>query len=152
MSRLKPTILIALDRHAAAFCERVQLNLERDLGYRGSLVKSYSLVLDDETGLAIEANLSAVADYSFTLSATEESNTPTAEEVQAVLETKSFELEPQLSEIFEAGRRYDEIQKAREAGIEIARNRMVYLVLSSIASDRIAVIEKTGLRTRPRSA
>ena len=136
MSRLKPTILIALDRHAAAFCERVQLNLERDLGYRGSLVKSYSLVLDDETGLAIEANLSAVADYSFTLSATEESNTSSAEEVQAVFETKSFELEPQLSEIFEAGRRYDEIQKAREAGIEIARNRMVYLVLSS--ADRVA--------------
>jgi hypothetical protein len=38
MSRLKPTILIALDRHAAAFCERVQLDLERDLGYRGSLI------------------------------------------------------------------------------------------------------------------
>ena len=131
MSRLKPTILIALDRHAAAFCERVQLNLERDLGYHGSLVKSYCLMLDDETGLAIDANLSAIADFSFILSTAKESNTPTAEEVQAVFESRSFELEPALSEIVEAGRRYDEIQKAHEAGIEIARNRMVYLVLSS---------------------
>jgi hypothetical protein len=131
MSRLKPTILIALDGHAAAFCERVQLNLERDLGYSGSLVKSYSIVLDDKTGPAIDANLSAIADFSFTLATSKESNTPTAEEVQAVFETKSFELEPRLSEIFEAGRRYDEIQKAREAGIEIVQNRRVYLTLSS---------------------
>jgi len=131
MSRLKPTILIALDRHAAAFCERVQLNLERDLGYRGSLVKSYSLVLDDEKGPVIETNLSAIADFSFTLSTTKEPGTPTAEEVQAVFEARSFELEPALSEVFAAGRRYDEIQKALEAGIEIARNRVVYLALSS---------------------
>lgn len=131
MSRLKPTILIALDRHAAAFCERVQLDLERDLGYRGSLVKSYSLLLDDKTGPAIDENLSAIADASFTLSTAEESNTATAEEVQAVFETRSFELEPGLSEIFEAGRRYDEIQKAREAGIEIVQNRRIYVVLSS---------------------
>src|SRR5689334_20158991 len=120
MSRLKPTILIALDRHAAAFCERVQLDLERDLGYRGSLIKSYCLMLDDKTGPVIDANLSAIADFSFSLSATKESNKLTADEVQAVFETKSFELEPELSEIFQSGRRYEEIQKAREAGIEIA--------------------------------
>lgn len=130
MSRLKPTILIALDRHAAAFCERVQLNLERDLGYRGSLIKSYGLVTG-ETGPLIEENLSTIADFSFNLSTTKESNTPTAEQVEALFEKKSFELEPKLSEIFEAGRRYDEIQKAHEAGIEIAQNRTVYLALSS---------------------
>lgn len=136
MPRLKPTILIALDRHAAAFCERVQINLERDLGYRGSLVKSYSLVLDDKIGPAIDSNLSAFSDFSFTLFVPKESDTPTAKEVQAVFETRSFELEPALSEILQAGRRYDEIQKAREAGIEIAQKRMVYLVLSSV--DRVA--------------
>lgn len=134
MSRLKPTILIALDRHAAAFCERVQLNLERDLGYRGSLVKSYGLVNDHATGPTIDENLSAIADFSFTLSTTKESNTPTSEEVEAGFERTSFELEPKLSEIFQAGRRYDEIQKAHEAGIEIAQNRVVYLALSSADS------------------
>jgi hypothetical protein len=146
MSRLKPTILIALDRHAAAFSERVQLNLERDLGYRGSLVQSYSLVFDDETGPAIDENLSAVADFTFTLSTNSESETPAAEDVQAVFETRSFELEPRLSEIFEAGRRFDEIQKARAAGIEITQNRMVFLVLSS--ADCVAsamIIEFTRL-------
>ncbi len=131
MSRLKPTILIALDRNAAAFCERVQLNLERDLGYRGSLVKSYGLVFDDKSTPAIEPNLSAIADFSFTFSTTKESKPSNAGEVQTAFEAKSFELEPGLSEIFEAGRRFDEIQKAREAGIEVTRNRVVYLVLSS---------------------
>jgi hypothetical protein len=136
MSRLKPTILIALDRHAAAFCERVQLNLERDLGYRGSLVKSYGLVNDDKTGLVIDENLSAISDFSFTLTTNKESKTPTAEEVEAVFEKKSFELEPELSEILQAGRRYDEIEKAHEAGIEIAQSRVIYLALSS--ADRVA--------------
>ena len=120
MSRLKPTILIALDRHAAAFCERVQLNLERDLGYRGSLVKSYSLVLDDKKGPVIETNLSAIADFSFTLSATKEPSTATAAEVKAVFEARSFELEPALSEIFAAGRRYDEIQKALDPQLNLS--------------------------------
>src|SRR6476660_8907964 len=98
MSRLKPTILIALDRHAAAFCERVQLDLERDLGYCGSLVKSYSLAFDDKAGPAMDANISTIADFSFTLSTTKESNTTTADEVQAAFEARSFELEPELSE------------------------------------------------------
>ena len=136
MSRLKPTILIALDRHAAAFCERVQLNLERDLGYRGSLIKSYGLVNDDPAGPVIDENLSAIADFSFTLPTKKVSNTPTPEEVEAGFENTSFELEPKLSEIFQAGRRYDEIQKAHEAGIEIAQNRVVYLALS--AADSVA--------------
>src|SRR5689334_4896076 len=131
MSRLKPTLLIALDRHAAAFCERVQLDLERDLQYCGSLVKSYGLVNDDKKGLLIDEDLAAIADFSFTLTSPEKSKAANSDEVEASFEKKSFELEPKLSEILEAGRSYDEIQKAHEAGIEIAHNRMVYLVLSS---------------------
>src|SRR5215213_4563972 len=140
MLRLKPTILISLDRHAAAFCERVQLNLERDLGYRGSLVSSYGVVVDDKAVPAIHRNLSQIADYSFNLSPTRESKIPTSEEAQAVFESRSFELEPEISEIFEAGRDYTEIERARQAGIELAQNRMVYLLLSSADSVASGVI------------
>ena len=68
MSRLKPTILIALDRHAAAFCERVQLNLERDLNYTGSLIKSYSrppVILVQSRGLLIAGYMVLTLPYMY---------------------------------------------------------------------------------------
>lgn len=131
MARMKPTILISLDPHAAAFCERAQAKLERDLGYSGSLVRSYGLIAPGDADPSLEKNLSAIADFAFQLSAPANDSKPSAEEAQADFESKSAGLEPELSEILEAGRRAAEIEKARQLGIELARNRLVYLVLSS---------------------
>lgn len=134
MARLKPTILISLDRHAAAFCERVQFKLERDLGYRGSLVQSYGLKTGSDSGPAIEKDLSTIADFTFTLDTPSDGERPSAEAAQRDFEAGSAKLEPELSEILEAGRRAADIEKARQSGIELARNRLVYLVLSSTDS------------------
>lgn len=131
MARLKPTILISLDRHAAAFCERVQFKLERDLGYRGSLVQSYGLQTGSDSGPAIEKDLSTIADFTFTLDTPSDVQRPSAEAAQRNFEAGSARLEPELSEILEVGRRAADIEKARQSGIELARNRLVYLVLSS---------------------
>lgn len=134
MARLKPTILISLDRHAAAFCERVQIKLERDLGYRGSLVQSYGLKIGSDSGPAIEKDLSAIADFTFTPNTPADVQRPNAETAQRNFEAGSAKLEPELSEILELGRRAADIEKARQSGIELARNRLVYLVLSSTDS------------------
>lgn len=134
MRRLKPTILISLDRYSAAFCERVQVKLERDLDYHGSLVQSYGLVVGAEDATHLEKDLAAIADRSFNLNTTRDVNRPTADEAQAAFEAKVYDLEPELSEMFEAGRRSVEIERARLSGIDLARNRMIYLLLSSVDS------------------
>lgn len=140
MARLKPTILISLDCHAAAFCERVQFKLERDLGYSGSLVRSYGLNTCTDAGPAIEKDLSAIADYAFKLGAGPDAKRSSAEEAQSSFESSSARLEPELSEILEAGRHAAEIEKARQSGIELTRNRLIYLVLSSTDSVASGVI------------
>ena len=134
MRRLKPTILISLDRKAVAFCERVQIKLERDLAYRGSLVQSYGLVADEEAPTHLERNLGAIADHNFNLTTTQDLTRPSADEAQAAFEGRAYDLEPELSEIIEAGRRSVEIERARLSGVELTRNRMIYLLLSSIDS------------------
>lgn len=134
MRRLKPTILISLDRKAVAFCEQVQVKLERDLGYRGSLVQSYGLVVDGEAPPLLERNLAPIADNSFNLNTTRDLKRPTADEAQATFESRAYDLEPELSEMIEAGRRSVEIERARLSGVELTRNRMIYLLLSSVDS------------------
>lgn len=131
MRRLKPTILISLDRYAAAFCEQVQVKLERDLAYQGSLVKSYGLVVNGDAPPSLDQNLAAIADQSFNFAGTHDSKRLTADEAQVLFETKSFDLETDLSKIFEAGRSATEIERARLLGIDVVRNRVIYLLLSS---------------------
>ena len=134
MRRLKPTILISLDAWAAGFCERVQVKLERDLGYQGSLVQSYGLVLNGDGPPSLESDLAAIANRDFNLSTTRDLKRSTADDIQSSFEAKSFDLEPKLSEILEAGLRAAEIERARLLGLDVARNRMVHLLLSSVDS------------------
>src|SRR5689334_13728205 len=131
MRRLKPTILISLDRFAAAFCERVQIKLERELAYEGSLARSYGLVLDSGAPACLERNLAALADCSFNFTSAPESIRPGASEAQAAFDARSSDLEAELSAILEAGRRATEIERARLTGIDVARNRVIYLLFSS---------------------
>lgn len=132
MLRFKPITLIALDPHTAAFCEKVRFHLERDFGDRGSLIQSHALTPNKKTSVGFERDLSSVADFSFDLTAARQSTgRMSAAEAQAAFEKGSTHLESGLSEMLESGRRAVEINKAREAGIEIIRNRMIYLLLSS---------------------
>ena len=130
MLRLKPTTLIALDPYTAAFCERVRSNLDRDFGARGSLIQSYALTVKG-TEVAFQKDLLSIADFSFNPGATRKPGAITADEAQAAFEASSDKLEGALSEILDSGRRSIEIEKAHQAGIEIVKKRMVYLLLSS---------------------
>jgi hypothetical protein len=132
MLRFKPITLIALDPYTAAFCEKVRLHLERDFGDRGSLLQSCALTADGKTSLGFVRDLSSVADFGFDLATTRQGpKRMQAAEAQAAFEASVANLEPLLNEMLESGRRATEIAKARQAGIEIVRNRMVYLLVSS---------------------
>src|SRR5689334_15818321 len=130
MLRLKPTTLIALDPYTAAFCERVRSNLDRDFGARGSLIQSYVLTVRG-TEAAFQKDLLSIADFSFNPGGTQKSRTVSADEAQAAFEASSEKLEAALSEILDSGRRSIEIERAHQAGIEIVKKRMVYVLLSS---------------------
>src|ERR1051326_1917096 len=130
MRRLKPTILISVDRKAAAFCERVQVKLERDYAYEGSLLQSYGLFVDGDTPPSLEVSLAAIADNRLDRKTSADVKRPAADEIQAAFEAKTFDLEARLSEIFEAGRRAAEIERARLLDIDVARNRVIYVLLS----------------------
>ncbi len=131
MQKLKPVTIIALDPHAAAFCEAVRGRLEKDFGARGRLIQTYSLINDGST-LKFESDLSATADLRFDLKAARnEAKRMEAEEAHALFERESPNIEPALIEMLGAGRNSAEIDAARREGIEIVRTRMIFLVLSS---------------------
>jgi hypothetical protein len=67
--RLKPTLILALDPFAAAFCEGVRSRLERDFGARGSLIQTYVLVRKGEQ-FYFESDLTLVKDETFDLGET----------------------------------------------------------------------------------
>lgn len=131
MLKLKPITIIALDPHAASFCESVRQRLELDFGARGRLIQTY--LLTGEGGkLRFDSNLAAAGDPRFDLQAVRaEAGRPSAEEAGAMFEREAAGLEPDLIEMFGAGRSAAEIDAARHEGIEIVRNRMIFLMLSS---------------------
>jgi|GEM_PF-829693 len=147
MLKLKPTTLIALDPHTAAFCEAIRRRLETSRGARGRLVQSSALVRDGET-LRLETDVASVAVPSFDLQEMRAGSKQFEEEAaRALFESERIpKLEPLLIKMLQAGRSFEEIKEARDAGIEVVRQRKIYLLLS--ASDSFAgsiVLDLAGL-------
>ena len=134
MLLLKPTTIIALDAHAAAFCEASCSRLERDFGTRGLLIQAHALTFTKAEGLTFDPLPSAFADPSFDLAADgarERAWDTTEHEIIEAFKRDSAKVEAALSQIFRAGRRASEIESALRDGVRIAEERVVYLVLSS---------------------
>lgn len=147
MLKLKPTSLIALDPHTAAFCEAIRRGLETSRGGRDRLVQTSALVREGAT-LRLERDVASVAVPSFDLQEMRASSKQLKEEeARALFESERIpKLEPLLIEMLQAGRSFDEIKAARNAGIEVVRQRKIYLLLS--ASNSFAgsiVLDLAGL-------
>src|SRR2546426_6545929 len=138
MLRLKPTTIIALDPYSAGFSEIVLARFKGDFPTSGNLIQA--VVLNPkEAGLSFETDLASVGDSTFDLSARKNVQME-AGKAQALFEREANSLEPSLIELFGAGRRAAEIARARREGIQIVRNRMVYLLVSSPESFARGVI------------
>lgn len=137
MQSLKPTTIIALDAHAAAFCVAARARLKREYGAaRDSLIQAYMLVVE-EASIRFEPNLETVADNSFDLEAAR-ANTPRRkpQEVSELLRRQSLHIEEELAGMLTVGRRAKEMDEALREGIEIVDESTVFLVMS--ASDPTA--------------
>jgi hypothetical protein len=137
MQSLKPTTIIALDAHAAAFCVAARARLKREYGTaRDSLIQAYLLVVE-EASIRFEPNLETVADSSFDLEAAR-ANTPRPRppEVAELFRRQSLTIEEELAGMLTVGRRAKEMDEALREGIEIVDESTVFLVMS--ASDPTA--------------
>lgn len=142
--RLKPTTIITLDSHAAAFCCGVRRSLERDFGARGRLIQTHALVSENNS-LRFESNLSSVSDSRFDLQVIRQEGKRKEGDAKALFEREIPKLQSSLIEILGTGRSRDEMDSALRDGVEISRDRMIYLLFS--AADPVAaglVLELAG--------
>ena len=131
MIRIKPITVIALDPHAAAFCDGVQSRIEYDFGRRGRLTQMRALVVDGNS-LRFEDNLSAVADTGFDLKDARNGTRRTKpEEATNLFDSSTASLEPALIELLSATRKAAEIETASAEAVEVTGPHVIYLVLSS---------------------
>jgi hypothetical protein len=130
--RLKPITIIALDPHTSAFCDYLRGHLERGFGERGRLIQMQALVSDGGGALKLEANLPSIADSRFDLQAARQGTKRIgADDAHSLFEKEAASLEPALIAMLGSGRRAAEIEAARREGIDIVKNRTIYLLLSS---------------------
>lgn len=132
MLRLKPTTIIALDPNAAAFCSAVHQRLERSFGMRGRLIQTYALKMGTDT-IELVSDVDSVADSSFDLEAARERTEHiNVEEARALFERERVDkLEPTLIKMLESGRAYGEVTEAGMSDIDVANERMIYMVVPS---------------------
>ncbi|HEX8131267.1 MAG TPA: hypothetical protein VF527_19365 [Pyrinomonadaceae bacterium] len=132
MQSIKPTTIITLDAHAAAFCAATRERLRREFGtVRDSLTRAYALVARGEE-IRFEPNLAAVADGSFDLEAARaDTGRLTPQEAAELFGRNREKLEAALADILSIGRRVNEIDEAARDGIQIVDESTIYLLMSA---------------------
>ncbi|HJQ32506.1 MAG TPA: hypothetical protein VJ866_10010 [Pyrinomonadaceae bacterium] len=137
---LKPTLILALDPFAAAFCAEARWRLERlygaDLGGPNTLIQAAALARRGGS-LGFELDLDPYLDpaqghLDFDLEAARAGAGAAAPgEAEALFETYLVQVEDALAEILLQSRSLDDIEAAKRAGFEVSDARRIYVVLSS---------------------
>lgn len=138
---LKPTLILALDPFAAAFCAEARRRLERrlgaDFGERNGLVQGCALARGCDA-LRFERDLDAYlgpgGEYAeFDLEkARARLGAADAGEAEQLFDRRQDQAADALSEILLEARGLGDIGAARRAGFEVSGARLIYLVLSSV--------------------
>ena len=130
MQRIKPTTIIALDPHAAAFCAAVGERVGRGSGGRGGFTQFRALAADGEH-IRLEELPASPSAGGFELGAGASSPPPRAAEFQAAFARDAEGIEADIAELLKQGQSFTERQSALRDQMEIADERMIYFVLSS---------------------
>ena len=143
---LKPTLILALDPFAAAFCAEVRRRLARRLGLdfskRNTLLQACALTLGGDTlgfDFDIDRYIEPEGEYAdFDLEkARARFSVSDSDEAKRLFESGPDEIADALSEILLGARSLGDIEAARLAGFDITDARLIYFVLS--AADPFAV-------------
>ncbi len=124
----KPTILLALDPHSAAFCAAIKRQLQQ-LNAQSSLIQTYTLTLDGQA-FGFSTELEPFADTSFDLAQTH-SKQASVSEIRTQFTQVASSLQTALIDLLKSANQSPEAIAAKRQGVEISSSHRVYLMLST---------------------
>ncbi|MEH2080454.1 MAG: hypothetical protein V7K89_10720 [Nostoc sp.] len=124
----KPTILLALDPHSAAFCAAMKRQLQEFPATQSCLIQTYTLTWDGQT-FSFNSELDRFADTSFDLAQTH-SKQAYVSKIRTQFSEATGELQTALIELLKTASQSKEVLAAKRQGVEISNSHQVYLMLS----------------------
>ncbi|MBD2358508.1 hypothetical protein H6G41_28510 [Tolypothrix sp. FACHB-123] len=125
----KPTILIALDPHSAAFCAAIKRQLQELSTIQSRLIQTYALTWDNQT-FGFSTDLDRFADGSFDLAQTH-SKKAAVSQIRTQFNQAANQLQTELIDLLKTLNQLPEAIAAKRQGIEIGNSHRVYLMLSA---------------------
>ncbi|MHC5936775.1 hypothetical protein [Nostoc sp.] len=124
----KPTILLALDPHSAAFCAAIKRQLQEFPADQSCLIQTYTLTWDGQT-FGFSADLDQFADTSFDLAQTH-SKQAYVSKIRTQFTEATGELQTALIELLKTANQSKEAIAAKRRGVKISSSHRIYLMLS----------------------
>ncbi|MEH2278031.1 MAG: hypothetical protein V7K40_25405 [Nostoc sp.] len=124
----KPTILLALDPHSAAFCAAIKRQLQEFPVAESCLIQTYTLTWDGQA-FGFSGELDRFADTSFDLAQTH-SKQAYVSKIRTQLSEATGEIQTALIELLKTASQSKEAIAAKRQGVEISSSHQVYLMLS----------------------
>ncbi|MEH2403068.1 hypothetical protein [Nostoc sp.] len=124
----KPTILLALDPHSAAFCATIKRQLQEFPADQTCLIQTYTLTWDGQA-FGFSGELDQFADTSFDLAQTH-SKQAYVSKIRTQFSEATGELQTALIELLKTANQSEEAIAAKRQGVEISSSHRVYLMLS----------------------
>jgi hypothetical protein len=124
----KPTILLALDPHSAAFCAAIKRQLQEFPTEQSCLIQTYTLTWDGQT-FGFSNQLDQFADMSFDLAQTH-SKQAYVSKIRTQFTESTGELQTALIELLKTANQSKEAIAAKRQGVEISSTHRIYLMLS----------------------
>lgn len=124
----KPTILLALDPHSAAFCAAIKRQLQ-ELNPQSSLIQTYTLTYDGQA-FGFSTELERFADTSFDLAQTQ-SKQASVSEIRTQFTQEASKLQTALIDLLKSASQSPEAIAAKNQGIQISSTHRIYLMLSA---------------------
>lgn len=122
----KPTILIALDPHSAAFCNAIKTQLLELNNVQSRLIQIYTLNRDNQSlGFSYELNN---ADNSFELKSID--SKISVSQINTQFKQVSNTLQTELIDLIKAATQSESAIALKRQGVEISSNHRIYLMLS----------------------
>ncbi|MEH2300615.1 MAG: hypothetical protein V7K88_16850 [Nostoc sp.] len=124
----KPTILLALDPHSAAFCAAIKRQLQEFPAAQSCLIQTYTLTWDGQT-FSFSSELDQFADTSFDLAQTH-SKQAYVSKIRTQFSEATGEIQTALIELLKTASQSKEAIAAKRQGVEISSTHRIYLMLS----------------------
>ncbi|MBW4672368.1 MAG: hypothetical protein KME60_34360 [Cyanomargarita calcarea GSE-NOS-MK-12-04C] len=125
----KPTILLALDPHSAAFCATIQRQLLKLNNPQSCLIQTYNLTYNGQT-FGFNSDLDQFADMSFDLTQTH-SKQASLSEIRTKFNQEASSLQTALIDLLKSANQSPNAIAAKNQGVKISSTHRIYLMLSA---------------------